>query len=273
MVTIPTSKNESCKKLNINCHSIFAAFVLLLFYKWDKNTFFFVEKRSQWKSKKSLAKEDCALQGVQFENYQKCKSYSTEMGHFWHCIGRAKMSLRSSTAVELNFAVVYLQFLSALKHVLALSTWGRNALFQSYSLILLKNVKWNTLYPDSWRNQPNYKIVKSTIYENPFLTTSHVLITIFVCENLTIIIRFYLETHRNYYYYQLLLPWVFALLKFRRIFFCWESNPHVTFVWVLFSPSSIDEITIVDVLPYLVYVFKTLHFIVFRQIHESWKTQ
>ena len=90
MVTIPTSKNESCKKLNINCHSIFAAFVLLLFYKWDKNTFF-RGKKVTVKVKKSLAKEDCALQGVQFENYHKCKSYSTEMGHFWPSVVRAKM--------------------------------------------------------------------------------------------------------------------------------------------------------------------------------------
>ena len=44
--------------------------------------FFFRGKKVTVKVKKSLAKEDCALQGVQFENYQKCKSYSTEMGHF-----------------------------------------------------------------------------------------------------------------------------------------------------------------------------------------------
>jgi len=52
MVTIPTSKNESCKKLNINCHSIFAAFVLLLFYKWDKNTFFSWKKGHSESQKK-----------------------------------------------------------------------------------------------------------------------------------------------------------------------------------------------------------------------------
>ena len=81
MVTIPTSKNESCKKLNINCHSIFAAFVLLLFYKWDKNTFF-RGKKVTVKVKKSLAKEDCALQGVQFENFQKCKAIALKRGIF-----------------------------------------------------------------------------------------------------------------------------------------------------------------------------------------------
>ena len=65
MVTIPTSKNESCKKLNINCHSIFAAFVLLLFYKWDKNTFFrgkkVTVKVKKKFSKRRLCTTGCAI--------------------------------------------------------------------------------------------------------------------------------------------------------------------------------------------------------------------
>ena len=43
---------------------------------------FFSWKKGHSESQKKLAKEDCALQGVQFENYQKCKAIALKKGIF-----------------------------------------------------------------------------------------------------------------------------------------------------------------------------------------------